>query len=595
MRRFGVFQVALLLAGAATSARSERVLEQVTVTTPGFVEPHTPGSGAPEAFALSPRAEAIVGAEADLNRITTIRTRLRPPGLVRAASRSRAARLPAAPRPRAVLILIPGFLGGAATFDPLARDLVRAFGGKLEVWAVDRRSNQLEDRRGALHARAATSRAIEEGVRFYFSPVDLDGDGQDDPPFRLPDASGGESDFRRLEQDDVRFFAHWGVDTYVRDWKLLVDEARARVGDRGLVLFGGHSMGTTWAGVFAAYDFDPGPGVLAGHDLIDGLVLLEGGGPGAPAPDAPDLAGYQARIRGLRANGGPEVYLSSLFGFVDPVDLGAAGELNGVAGLVFPTEPAVLQRTQLFGGFPIALILSAPMTNRALVGFFLDDDFSTNAAFSASMGFSDNAGNLTNPFASFLPGDFYVAVNEPGSPARTWKNFDDSTLPTCPPNEPTLDEPGVGCAILDHGPRPRPDEAPRRWGVEREVTDVKVLLRTLFETTNASEWYFVSGRVSLDLGYGRDSSALGDESLLAVTRNADMDAPILAIGGSNGLTPSEAAFSDYLGSVATPSGEQRIVILEGYSHLDVVSATDNGAVPAIVDWIRSLERAARRP
>ena len=91
--------------------------------------------------------------------------------------------------------------------------------------------------------------------------------------------------------------------------------------------------------------------------------------------------------------------------------------------------------TTLFGGFPVSVLLGAPMTNEALPGFFLDDEFTTNGAFSASFGFSDNADNALNPFAAFFPGDFLVA--NPALPTlRVWKNFDDPTLPTCPPNDP---------------------------------------------------------------------------------------------------------------------------------------------------------------
>jgi pimeloyl-ACP methyl ester carboxylesterase len=576
---------------------------QRIVQRPGFVEPHTPGAGDPLELAPGPTLAALLGSAPELNRVTTIRTSLPRGGEVASGGRGR----PRGPRPRAVLILVPGFLGGAATFDPLARDLVRELGGELEVWAVDRRSNQLEDRRGARQARRRLERAaragdleaqraaLADGVRFYF-PADLDADGAPDPPLELPDASGSLSSFLRLAQDDVRFAAHWGADTYVRDWKQLVEEARRRVGPHGLVLFGGHSLGTSWAGVFAAYDFDPGPGVRAGHELVDGLVLLEGGGPGAPSATAPGRDAYLAAVADLERSGGPPVYLESLFGFIDPVDLGTAGDLSGLAGAFLPDDPSLLQRTDLFGAPPVSLLLMAPMTNQALLGFFLDDDFSTSAAFSASMGFSDNAPNVENPFDVILPGDFYIASPLFPDVLRTWKNAGDPTLPTCPPNDPspTPRDRTVGCAIRDNGPRPAPSEPRRVWGLEREVTDVRVLLRSLYETTNASEWYFVSGRTFLDLSFGRDSSALGLPELLNVTQNAAVEVPILAIGASNGLATTEEAFAGYLASVATPPRDRTIVILEGYSHVDVVSASDNEAVPVLAGWIRRLQEE-RRP
>ena len=41
---------------------------------PGYVEPHTPGSGAPEEMAATPTVQAIVGTQPDLNRVSYLRT-----------------------------------------------------------------------------------------------------------------------------------------------------------------------------------------------------------------------------------------------------------------------------------------------------------------------------------------------------------------------------------------------------------------------------------------------------------------------------------------------------------------------------------------
>ena len=46
--------------------------------------------------------------------------------------------------PRRVLVLVPGTSGGAGAFTLVARELVRRV-PRLAVWAVDRRSNALED------------------------------------------------------------------------------------------------------------------------------------------------------------------------------------------------------------------------------------------------------------------------------------------------------------------------------------------------------------------------------------------------------------------------------------------------------------------
>ena len=65
-----------------------------------------------------------------------------------------------------------------------------------------------------------------------------------------------------------------------------------------------------------------------------------------------------------------------------------------------------------------------------------------------------------------------------------------------------------------------------------------------------------------------------------------VDVPVLGIGGSNGLAPNEASFADYLGSIA--STDTTVVILEGYAHVDVLTASDNEAVPPVVDFVNRL-------
>ena len=303
-------------------------IEQVLVTVPGHVEPHTPGSGLPEEMATPAAVAQLLGPAPDLNRVTTLRTRLE------------GANAP----PRVVLILVPGFLGGAATFAPLAEELVRSMNGLLEVWAVDRRPNQLEDPLGAEWAHAGAEQgdldALAEGVQFYLPDTDnaplsgiggaagpedgdVNGNGVIDPAFEIVDGFGVSRSWVRMTQDDMRYAAYWGFDTYFRDWKILVDEARALVGPEGLVLFGGHSAGTGFAGLWAAYDFDPGPGVDAAYEKIDGLLLLEGGGPGAPSPSRPDLASYLQQVQALATPGGPAIYLQSFQG-IDVPALGGA-------------------------------------------------------------------------------------------------------------------------------------------------------------------------------------------------------------------------------------------------------------------------------
>jgi hypothetical protein len=593
---------AVATTGATVATCPAPPVQRNYVTRPGFVQPETPGSGLPGELAPSAKVQRIVGPAPNLNTVSTLRTSIPKPS---------------GEPPRAILILVPGFLGGAGNFTPLAEQLVRRFNGNLEVWAVDRRPNQLEDRRGELYARARLEASDTAGfldaIQFYFPDVDnpggtvpfpgpadtdVDRDGVLDPPYALPDAVGGTTAFQQLAQDDARFAAYWGLDAYVRDWKVLVDEARAIVGPAGLVLFGGHSAGTGFAGIFAAYDFDPGPGVDAAKDHIDGVLLLEGGGPGngsanvsfavegEPLPAVPrptSTAEYDALVAQLAAPGGPDVFLPAFTGAVLS-SLGAAAELAGLDGSFNSGERSLVQRISMFRTLPFNLILGAPMTAESVIGLFIDDDHSPVAQLSGSYGFSDNGPNTLLALPGFSA--FYRALALPGG-LREWKNYDDPTLPTCPPNDPAAGD-GIGCAILDREPRPNPTEPPARWGRTAEVSDLYELTRNQFGPTNFLEWYYLTGHVTLDLAYGRNSSSLGDESRLAVTRNAAMDKPVLCIGGSNGLAPTEASYQSYLGSIATPTADKEIFIAEGYAHLDPLTARPNLAVPVISDWVSRL-------
>lgn len=561
-------------------------IESVEVSLPGYAQPQTPGSGLPGEMATPAKLTQLLGPSPDLNKVNYLRTHL----------------VGATAAPMTILIVVPGFLGSAATFAPMAEQLVRSMNGVLEVWSVDRRPNQLEDRLGGDYAAAGAAlgdlAAVAEGVQFYLpdqdnpplvgvggqagpEDKDVNGNGIIDPPFEIEDAFGASRSWVKMEQDDMRYAAYWGIDTYVRDWKILVDAARVIVGSQGLVLFGGHSAGTGFAGIFAAYDFDPSVGVDAAYQKIDGLLLLEGGGPGAPSASRPSRSQYLAQVASLATPGGPQVFLQSFQG-IDVPSLGAAAMVQGVAAFYDPTGPALAQRTPVFGGPPISILLQAPLSNEAAIGAFIDDDFSSFGAFRASVGFTDDGPNQWIPTPADGDG-FYFMGNATNGGVRQWKNIDDPTLPSCPPGSFNI---SPGCALSDNGPQAA--TPPAFWGREREVTDIKDLERVQFSNGNFAEWYYLSGRVSLDQLFGRDSSSLGDESLLAVTQNANMNRPVLAIGGSNGLAPLPSSWNSYFASIATPAADKEIAIVEGYAHLDLLTAKTNEAVPIMKNWIVRL-------
>ena len=149
---------------------------------------------------------------------------------------------------RVIIIAMPGLFAGAASFDPWARQLVASEPG-IEVWAIDRRANLLEDREGLRLALAARDPDI---ARAYYAP------------------GGG---FEPLDPATVPFMAGWGLEVHLRDLQTVVLKARSEV---DVVVLAGHSLGAGLVSVYAAAEIPSAQGGGIGEDHVDGLILLDG-------------------------------------------------------------------------------------------------------------------------------------------------------------------------------------------------------------------------------------------------------------------------------------------------------------------------------
>jgi hypothetical protein len=145
-------------------------------------------------------------------------------------------------RADAVFAIIPGFLGGAGSFDQVARNTVRvaaARGRQVEFWALDRRSNCLEDDTGVKAAAKAHDPSV--AYDYYWGDRRVDG--------------------RRfagwVSEQDAAWLDHVGLAQTMRDWytvlKAGIPSRRVRAHK---VLCGGHSMGGPLTAAFASWDFD---------------------------------------------------------------------------------------------------------------------------------------------------------------------------------------------------------------------------------------------------------------------------------------------------------------------------------------------------
>ena len=163
----------------------------------------------------------------------------------------------------AVMVIIPGFLGGATNFDQLARNTVEAAAKKgkhVEYWALDRRSNCLEDDRGIRAAARAEDYSVAYDYYWGGEPVN------------------GKTFEGFATETEAGFLSSFGLERTLRDWYTVL-----RSGIRGQrrrerkVVCGGHSLGGPLTAAFSSWDFDGDPETTkdAGYSQCAGLVGLD--------------------------------------------------------------------------------------------------------------------------------------------------------------------------------------------------------------------------------------------------------------------------------------------------------------------------------
>ena len=376
--------------------------------------------------------------------------------------------------PHAVVIAMPGFLGGAASFEGLARELVSesiTAGAPIEVWAVDRRSNLLEDLRGADSAEVQSNPDIERG--YYFSRETV----------------GGHAFEGFLDQTDVPYMSEWGLETLVSDVHALIGHIAAT--DRiGHVFLMGHSLGGTFAETYAAWHFADG---TRGASELAGVILIDGSQTGTSISETEYHAGTGS---GLMAGPGIEAIRSTTRFFALPV-LGVAtyarADILSLEALTSPDAVVVDRGRNMLLSTLLGLSGSAlpSMTNEAALG--LAFDASTNGLTFAAVSVGQSAGGPLTSYTSIL-GPMLVHPSDPTA-TYTWVDAFDATPAEITPY-----------AVLAHS-----------W-VDGPI--------------NFAEWYFPS-RLPLDLSavseLNQGATSWQAAQGLTASDGAAMDAPVLAI------------------------------------------------------------------
>jgi pimeloyl-ACP methyl ester carboxylesterase len=620
----------------ATNACATLVVQE-TVEIPSQAEPaQTPGS--PGVVVTNPKLLAQFGGGSfSLNRARYTRHALAGPPQ----------------QPEAILVLVPGFEGGAGDFKILAANVItraHAQGHVLEVWAFDRRSNQLEDGVGLDIAEEFASPAI--GLDWLY--------GGELGLMLHPVLASGPN--RRAvfydTQADVPFIASWTNLVFSRDIDAVVEAARAVAVNQNVFL-GGHSAGTGFAARYAATDFNlTGVGPAdPGYGKLRGLVLLEGGGgsTGGPPLTADTLDRIEAKFDGglygaVRDNAPrcvdgvtactiaseatdcmgqvppvctlPTSAYSIVAGLLNPRIL-AAGELTAIQAILDPDgTPNIVRVDQGAPGnnavakVPDLATLSLLPISTAFggLGSFVDDD------------------GLVATIAPFVS----TSAGAPGPTVDGVLTWQDITEGPPPPE-----------VLPDNGPAPTSVPA-GVWGQEKEVTRMDRLVRTFYEGgTNFTDLYYPSSGLGVTSVAGvctagtctvgnvgascttngecsqsvsLDSSALsvgrGRRDIENLTQAANIDIPVIAFGGTNGLAPVPASYLGFASSIGacaaascsggTPrvvdpalpnpafptfggvAGGFEVVMAEGFAHVDVLTAEDDADNPipaALVDFV----------
>jgi len=240
-----------------------------------------------------------------------------------------------------VLVLIPGTNGGAGNFSVIGPELARQVPG-LQVWAMDRRTQALEDT--SMMKKAATGKANAKQLLEYYLP-------------------GAKQQFKPHEAKDFQFMKHWGMQMQLEDARVVIQAAAK--GGRTVVL-GGHSLGASMAAAYAAWDFNGSPG----YKDIAGIVAIDGGLLGSfDSSDTAEKA--EADLAKLNVTpqtpDGPWANLLGLTGFAWAT--GPFAEIGAVAARQQPRGDSVLRSYPLL---PANLRTPMESNNEAALGYAFD-------------------------------------------------------------------------------------------------------------------------------------------------------------------------------------------------------------------------------
>lgn len=488
------------------------------------------------------------------------------------------------------LLMVPGVLEGANGFEYIARHLVYQGylrGKKIEVWAMDRRGNCIEDTRGAEAIEEMYNYDVEHNIPITQAVADAMMEKAIDYYYRKK-AINGKTFAGWYKGSQLPFLAEFGLKMDTEDMFQIIEAMVPNQADRKAKVFiGGHSLGGLHASFFAAWDKDGNPATTydAGYNNTAGLFCFDsiltpldtevsrviqqflpisdyviGFGEEMTEPV------YQLGLAGLRSGVVPRIaegqFANALVGSPIGPEVMTLIEAIGALAYVLPDqELTALRQAYSYMGSDVKetlqkyiskdtnqwlwkepTILDYRFTNEAMLGLFFDDDFTHISMIRASMGFMYNGEVETkdtlvywNPMMITSSSKVYVPTqhgydywwwgwHHVDGPLYKWANFDQVARPGHPLYS--------------------TDGKITYTNYENEMSSIHSLARALFKgPTNLVEWYFPIRKI-LDMvaaigNYGRK---YGLNSFYADAANALPKKEF--VGGQGVLGPFEPLLTD---------------------------------------------------
>lgn len=516
---------------------------------------------------------------------------------------------PDAAQADAAVLLVPGILEGANGFEYIGRQLVymaKTFRSQdIEIWAMDRRANCLEDLTGMQAAeQAATVQEAEDLILGYYY-------------FQQP--VNGKFFAGFLQGRDMPFLVDFGMEQSTEDMYAVI---QAMIPDpavsRKKVFVGGHSLGGAHTSMFLAWDLDgdvattedQGANMVAGaigFDTTIGNITDAVGASPATVPvmdvqatlqqataqaaaegDTEADAGYRRTLRWIETGILPKnidiplVFSAEAIALPEAVGLLAAKAPDEESTVLdrLPKSPVLKNLFRFFHTRDANNYAWGPFiddfryTNEAQVGLMFDDHFSILSFLQTSLGHLNGGAVVTkSPFFNLMRsipilGDLVNAVSGPKQqhiaadagpnrrslgqgPLYSWADMDEIGTPS----DPTY---GDQTGMVEY------------TNLTEEMVRMEDFVRALYiGETNLTEWYFPV-RIVVDINAASKPFA-PQYGLHTYFQQAYKQVPTLLLmakgGGLSFPMPDE------------PDRLLEVVDLEGQSHLDPMFASVN--MPAL--------------